>query len=244
MDRPPRTRREQKQNELVAALRAVAPGTLVKSVRAAGKDEHRVSVRIGGDVRITVARRDADAAGLVPGAQWNPTMAERTIDAMLADIARRLAMSSIRRRAQSRGQVIDRLTRQGTPRPVALRVADELAEIGAIDDAAFADAAARSIVSQRPAGKRLIEMKLRNRRIDGGTARAAAEEALRERDVLADALAVARKHARTLPEKLDAPARQRRLLGALARRGFDPGVCFEAVRKTLGKAVDDPAAPA
>lgn len=236
MESRPKTRRQSKQDETVAALRGIAPGTLVKSVRVLSRDEHRVSVRIGGDLRLTLAKRDAEAAGLAPGTSWTSAMAERVIDGVLADTARRFALSSIRRRAQSKGQIIDKLTQRGTPRPIALRVAEELADIGAIDDAAFASAAAHAMVTRRPAGKRLIEMKLRSKRLEGTVARHAAQDAVRGRDALTDALEVARKHARAFPEKLDAAARQRRLLGALARRGFDSDICFQAVRRTLGKA--------
>lgn len=239
MEQRPRTRRQSRLEEVIAAVHAIEPGTLVKSVRSAGRDEHRVHVRVGGDVRLTLAKRDAELAGIAPGVGWNAMMAERAIDGLHADAARRFAMSSLRKRAQSRGQVIDKLTQRGTPRPIAQRVADELTEVGAIDDAALANAAAHAMVERRPAGRRLIEVKLRGKRLDAGMAKAAAENAVRGRDVLADALAVARKHARSLPEKLDHAARQRRLLGALARRGFESDICFQAVRRTLGATVED-----
>lgn len=239
MEQRPKTRRQNAQEQTIAALRAATPGTLVKSVRKAGRDEYRVTVRIGGELRVSLAARDAEAAGVVAGARWTPDMAEGVVEGVLADAARRFAMTSLRRRAQSRGQIIDKLTQRGTPRPMAVRVAQELAEIGAIDDAAFADLAARSMVARRPAGKRLIEMKLRGKRLDGDVARTAAADAVRGRDALADALEVARKHARSFPDKLDAAARQRRLLGALARRGFDPDVCFQAVKRTLGRSAGD-----
>jgi len=239
MEQRPRTRRQSRLEETIAAVHAIEPGTLVKSLRSAGRDEHRVHVRVGGDVRLTLTKRDAELAGIVPGVGWNAMMAERAIDGLHADAARRFAMSSLKRRAQSRGQVIDKLTQRGTPRPIAQRVADELTEIGAIDDAALANAAAHAMVERRPAGRRLIEMKLRSKRLDGGVAKAAADNAVRGRDALADALVVARKHARTLPEKLDHAARQRRLLGALARRGFDADICFQAAKQALGKSVED-----
>ncbi len=238
MDRRPRTRDEQRFAELTASVAQVSPGTVVMQVRPVGKGgpgPKRCTVRIGREIKLVLDERDVDRLGIAPGMAWTPGLAEAVLEALAVGRARSLALQALRRRPMTRGMVADVLVRRGVQREVAQRVSVELAERGVINDAAFADAAARAMVDRRPAGKRLIEAKLRGKRVDGPEAKRAAEAALAGHDALADAIAVARRHARSMPPKLDTIARQRRLLGALARRGFEADICRRAVSEVLGK---------
>lgn len=234
-----RGRSRDKLEKLIEAVRSIPPGTLITAIKPVDETEARVSVRFGKLLRVTIAKRDAERLSLGVNSPWDSSRGDELADAVHADAARRWAVSSLNRRAQSSGQLTDKLVRRGTPIAIAKKVTAELIAIGALNDDAVAESAARTMVQRRPAGQRLIEAKLRAKRVDGETARRAASKAMEGRDSLADALVVARKHVRSMPAKLDMQARQRRLLGALARRGFDADVCREAVRKALKANIDE-----
>jgi hypothetical protein len=71
----------------------------------------------------------------------------------------------------------------------------------------------------------------RQRGIAGETAAEAIDERLEGRNAADDAFAVAEKAARLLPRRADAMARKRRLMNAMARRGFDYDACRTALER-------------
>ena len=80
--------------------------------------------------------------------------------------------------------------------------------------------------------------KIRQRGIPAATASEAAEARLKDRDVLADAVDLARRKARVLRPGEDPQVVARKLFAYLARRGFDADVCRAAVAKATGKLGD------
>ncbi|MBL0927178.1 MAG: RecX family transcriptional regulator [Phycisphaerales bacterium] len=211
------------------------PDAAVLAVKPSPRDPARVTVRADGGASWTLDALDAASMGLRPGVIVTPALAAALRDAADFDAARRYALRSIEHRACSRARLLEKLARRGYSPEVARRVADRLQAAGLIDDRLLAESLARSEVARKPAGRFLIEQKLRRRGIDSGLARGAAALVLASRDPLEDALDLARRRARTFPAKLEADARRRRLYGALARRGFDPEVCARAVERVLAK---------
>lgn len=121
---------------------------------------------------------------------------------------------------------------KGVPTEVADGVLERFAEVGLVDDLGFArlwvEGQRRRMTSTRS---------LRQELHAKGVAADTIDEALGDRDVDADheaALALARKKARSLGA-LEPHVRQRRLAGALARRGFPPGLCRRVVGEVLGE---------
>ncbi|MEZ6317436.1 MAG: RecX family transcriptional regulator [Phycisphaerales bacterium] len=102
-----------------------------------------------------------------------------------------------------------------------------------VDDATFAEQAAQSVLSRRPAGARFVEAKLRERGLDPTLARDAAREAMADRDPRADAIALAERAIRTMPAGLAPEVIRRRVMGRLARRGFDPDDAAAAIDRVL-----------
>lgn len=150
--------------------------------------------------------------------------------------ARALAVRVLTHRARSRRELVDRLTTKGVEPALAEATADRCAELRLIDDHALAESLAHRILADRPAGRAYIAARLRRRGIPDDTARAAIDEALSRRDADADALRVARARAKTFPPSLERTAATRRLIGALARRGFDPDTARQAVETVLADA--------
>lgn len=217
-----------KQRELFDAIPADAT---IADIRPTTADPRRVAVKVG---RRIVARLDRDVVqslGLAPGVAWSQDVAERVAAAAATERASREAERLLGRRPLSARELVTRLRAKGFDQSAAHAAADAARRKGLINERAYADAVIRSATASRPAGKRLLEAKLRARGIDAGVVRDAVEEAASERDALADALKLAGKKMRSMPRGADRTTVMRRLSGHLARRGFEMDIVREAVRR-------------
>ena len=111
---------------------------------------------------------------------------------------------------------------------VARVAAEDVAELGLAKGAAWTGALA---------GRRLVEAKLRRDGVSAEIIRAVLDEAFGERDQREDAMELARRQAGTLV-RLDRVVAERRLIGRLARRGFDAEVVRECARRALDEAME------
>jgi regulatory protein len=224
-----------------------APGdALIDAIRPSGNSGVLWRVSVSSDelgVKLLgVARIDRsviDAFGLSVGTAWTQTLADAMLEAAHAGEARRYAINALGMRSMSAGRLIENMSRRGTPKPIACRVVADLEATGLVDDRAMAEMIGRSILSRNPAGARVIEQRLRARAIRPEIAREVAHLLTGDRDQTADAVRVARKKLRSMSDRVAPDARQRRLLGSLARRGFAPGVCRDVVRRVLAEDPDE-----
>lgn len=149
--------------------------------------------------------------------------------------ARRYASALLGQRAYSTNKLIDRMIRKGFDAAVARQVAERFVSAGVLDDAALAASMARAEIARKPAGPFLLEMKLVSKGIDRATAKEAVQEVLADRDLAADALALATRRLSAMSPTLDDTTRRRRVYAALARRGFSPDLCRVAVERAMGE---------
>jgi len=140
------------------------------------------------------------------------------------------AITSLTRSPCTRARLIERLAKQGFAERTANDACDELERLGYLSDQAIAESVVRGILSQGPAGKRLLLARLLARGIPRELADRVADESLSETDALENAIAAARRKMRQMPPALEKQAVVRRVTSYLARRGIDAGVCREAVR--------------
>lgn len=231
--------RDQRKAEQAAAAKQrtlfeqIPSGSTISGIATTTADPDRLSIRIG---RRTVARLSREAAqsiGLEVGLEWTHALEARVEEAAATERAVAYAVRLLGRRPLSRRELVQRLASRGFDRKAADAAAEEVVRMGLIDERAYAEAVIRNTTIRRPAGRRLLEAKLRGRGIETEAARRAIESAASESNPLEDATELARKRAATLPESLDGRAASRRLAGLLARRGFDAGVVQEAVRRAL-----------
>jgi len=147
-------------------------------------------------------------------------------------VARKILLDQLTGRARSRHELADKLRGRLVPDDVAARLLDRFAEIGLIDDDAFA----RAWVSDRHRSKglapRALTQELRRKGIDDETVRAAVDE-VTDDDQESAARALVRRKMRSLGQVDEATA-TRRLAGLLARKGYSPGLCFRVVKDELG----------
>ena len=148
--------------------------------------------------------------------------------------ARGLVLDSLARSARTRGQLTGMLARKGVDEETAEAVLDRYAELGLVDDAAYAEAFTRSRHEHKGLGSRAIAFELRRRSVPDEVVQEAvsALDADQER---ATAFRLAReRQARmaSLPREVQA----RRLAGFLARKGYGGEVVGAAVREALAAA--------
>jgi len=151
-------------------------------------------------------------------------------------VARLICLRLLTAQPRTRAELATALARRGVPGGAAGRVLARFADVGLIDDRAFANAWVDSRHTGRGLGRRTLSAELRRRGVDGGAV-ADAVAGLDPDTELATARTLVR---RRLPgtARLESAARVRRLVGVLARKGYPPLVALRAVREELAAAGD------
>ncbi len=107
-----------------------------------------------------------------------------------------------------------------------------LEELGLVDDEGTTRAWIRDRMNFAPRGRGLLRIELRRQGVSETVVESALAEIVDPEQELEAALVVVRKAGRRGGDSSGPDAaRRRRLWGALARRGFDPDVCREALRR-------------
>jgi len=153
--------------------------------------------------------------------------------------AREAALRLLSVRERSAAELRARLRQKGFDRDVIISVVDGLQESSLQDDGRFATQFTESAHAKGMAGRR-IQAELRARGVGKEVAAAAAvedpeTELRRARDL------ASRRVARMADLPIE--ARTRRIVGLLARRGFDPDTCFRVASELARSPSLDPAVP-
>lgn len=149
-------------------------------------------------------------------------------------LARRLVLDALSRSARTRGQLSELLERKGVPEEVGEAVLDRFAELGLVDDAAYAEAFTRSRHEHRGLGSRAIAFELRRRSVPDELVQEAVSmlDADQEQETASRLARERQARMSTLPREVQA----RRLAGFLARKGYGGQVVGRAVREALAAA--------
>ncbi|MEJ2890446.1 regulatory protein RecX [Actinomycetospora aeridis] len=148
-------------------------------------------------------------------------------------VARTICLNLLTTRARSRAELADALARKDVPDDVAGRVLDRLARAKLVDDAAFAEQWVSSRHRHQGLGKRALAGELHRKGVERETAATAVDEISRD-DEQARARALVDRRLPSLARHDDAVA-ARRLVGMLARKGYDAGVAYTVVREALAE---------
>lgn len=235
------SRREKRQSLL-------APGAVISAITPDARDPSLVHVRVG---RRSAAKIDLDgphgaiALGLRAGVELDQALINAVLSGQQRTDARYWAFRSLSRAGTSVGLLITKLQRKGIDARTAESVCRELEARGLLDDRRYAEVVVSAELRRKPAGARMLEIKLRSKRIDPKLAREVVERVLNDQ---------AERHAERLDSQSSAhpqpPPTGRGLRGRLgssgeARRELDrAGALKLAQRKvrTLGTRVDKLAA--
>ncbi|KAA0023337.1 recombination regulator RecX [Antrihabitans cavernicola] len=147
-------------------------------------------------------------------------------------------------RARSRSELEQSLAKKGYTADIAESALDRLAQVGLIDDAAFAEQWVHSRHTFSGKGRQALALELRRKGV-GKEEAAGALEQISADDERERAAELVRKKLRTLSVPDDTGERDktvRKLVGMLARRGYGQGMAFDVVKTALaqiGSATDD-----
>ena len=145
--------------------------------------------------------------------------------------ARQICLRLLTLAPRTRAQLADELRKRGIPDTVAVGVLDKYADVGLIDDAAFARAWVESRHYSRGLAGRALRDELRQRGVGDDQIKDAIEDLGPDAEVATARRLVERKLAST--RGLPSEARIRRLAGMLARKGYPAGLAFRVVREAL-----------
>lgn len=182
-----------------------------------------------------IARLQAALDAYEPGSGF----IDHAHEAALAPVRKR-ALGLLDQRARSREELRSRLVKAEFEPKLVDEVLDDLAASGLLNDAQFASEWVRQRAARRGKSARALDMELRDKGV-GGADRAAALEQISEDDEERTARDVAEKAARKVKaapsDRTEYDKQLRRIVGALARRGFNQSMALRIGREALDERV-------
>jgi regulatory protein len=146
-------------------------------------------------------------------------------------MARQICLRMLTAAPRTRAQLATALARRGVPDEVAEAVLDRFTEVQLIDDAMFARAWVESRHHGRGLARRALAAELRQRGVETDDIKAAVSDLDPEQEYATARALIERRLAGT--RGLARPARFRRLMGVLARKGYSEGLAYRVVREAL-----------
>ena len=147
------------------------------------------------------------------------------------EAARAICLRLLTAGPRTRAQLATALHKRRIPAEVAESVLSRFAEVGLIDDAAFARAWVESRHHGRGLARRALSAELRQRGVPDGEVRSAVG-LLGPQEELATARRLVAKRVPASWGK-PMPTRARQLMGMLARKGYPAGLAAQVVREAL-----------
>ena len=147
------------------------------------------------------------------------------------EAARQICLRLLTAGPRTRAQLAAALRRRRVPDEVAEAVLGRFAEVGLIDDAAFARAWVETRHHGRGLARRALSAELRQRGVAAGEVRAAVGTLGPQDEITTARRLVAKRVTATRGRPL--PARVRHLVGVLAREGYPAGLAYQVVREAL-----------
>jgi regulatory protein len=177
-----------------------------------------------------LAGEEPEPGGHAGRPQGRPPETPEEAAARAAERAREICLRQLAVRPRTRAELAAALRRRGVTDEVAEEVLGRYAEVGMIDDAAFARAWVASRHSGKGLARRALGSELRRRGVAPDTVGEALEGL--DADTEADtARALVDRKLRTVSG--DPQAVLRKLVGMLARKGYPAGLAFRVVKEAL-----------
>lgn len=149
-------------------------------------------------------------------------------------VARQICLRMLAAAPRTRAQLAAALHRRGVPEDAAEAVLSRFAEVSLIDDSMFAAAWVETRHHGRGLAGRALSAELRQRGVAQDDIMAALDALGPEQELATARELVARRLPATAGMQL--PARMRRLIGVLARKGYPAGLAYRVVREALERA--------
>src|SRR5579863_4445966 len=145
--------------------------------------------------------------------------------------ARQICLRLLTAEPRTRAELAQALRRGGVPAEAAETVLSRFADVGLIDDAAFARAWVESRHHSRGLSRRSLSAELRRQVIESEEIREAVDTLDPEQEVATARRLVEQKMAGTRGQPSE--VRVRRAAGALARKGYSAGLVFRLIKEVL-----------
>jgi regulatory protein len=146
-------------------------------------------------------------------------------------VARQICLRMLTAAPRTRAQLAGALRRRGVPEETAEAVLGRFADVKLVDDAMFANAWVESRHHGRGLSGRALAAELRHRGVASADIQAAVDRLGPEQEIATARSLVARRLAATRGQP--APARARRLIGVLARKGYSQALAYRVTREAL-----------
>ena len=146
-------------------------------------------------------------------------------------VARQICLRMLTAAPRTSAQLAAALRRSGVPDETAEAVLGRFADVKLIDDAMFATAWVESRHYGRGLSGRALAAELRHRGVSSEDIRAAVDCLSPEQELATARSLVTRKLAATRGQP--PPARMRRLVGVLARKGYSQALAYRVAREAL-----------
>jgi regulatory protein len=178
------------------------------------------------------AQRGGNGEGAAPAEQAEPgKTGEGAASADPAVRARQICLLLLTLAPRTRAELAGALRGRGIPAAAADEVLERFADVGLIDDAAFARAWVESRHYSRGLAGRALTMELKRRGVEDEEIREAVAGLGPDAEAATAKRLVEQKLASTAG--LPPEARTRRLAGMLARKGYPPGLAFRVIREAM-----------
>lgn len=207
----------------------------ITAIRATQSRRGWCEVFLDGAPFCRLPRSAAEEAGLAEGIEVDPERLAAVRDRAHRKAARERALRYLGHRPRSHFELERHLRERGYARTAVEAALERCAELGYLDDRAFAAAFARDRIRLRPRAVRLMEAELAGRGVAPADARAGIREAMADEGVEeADLLRRAAQKAWSRLQGRDPETALRRLLGYLDRRGFAAADAWSVARELAG----------
>jgi regulatory protein len=182
--------------------------------------------------------RAAGGGRSVPPAEPPADLDDRAADpdADPEAVARTICLRLLTARARTRAELGEALAARAVPESASVKVLDRLAEVGLVDDAAFAASYVSSRQRDRGLAVREISRQLRDKGVDEAVITAAVGDIDPDTEA-ATARQLVQRKLRSMSRLTD-EVKMRRLTGMLARKGYPPSTAFGIVREVIGSGAD------
>lgn len=171
----------------------------------------------------------------------SPGLFDRAAEEALAPVRKR-ALGLLDQRARSRHELRERLIKAEFAPELIDEVCDEFERTGLLNDQAFANEWVRQRATRRGKSSRALDMELKEKGV-AAAVRAEAVSQLSEDDEYEIAHGIAEKKARSVrsapADRAEYDKGLRRIVGALARRGFPSGMSFSISKQVLDQRIDE-----
>lgn len=201
----------------------------ITGIRSCPDDPARVSIRVNKQPVGRVLIETKATHRLEVGAPWTQELFDEIREELDRGNAYRAAVRILTKRAKSSGELRRKLREYKYESDAIEWSIERLIDLGVLNDEEYARMVVRSQLSRKPAGRRLLSGKLREKGIEQSIADRVLDEMLEDRDSLEDARKLAQQSARSISDRHDREVRVRRITGRLARRGFD----FDVIRRVM-----------